>query len=377
ASQCGFCTPGFVMSLWARPPGAPVDRQSLEDRLAGNLCRCTGYGPILEAAAAAAPESDTARDAAEEAAVAKLLANIRPLDMSLGRHRILAPHDEATFAAAVADNPDARIIAGGTDVGLWITKNLHDPGSVIFVGEVAELQHIGIDGDTLTVGAAVTHEAFTAVVADLSPSLAEMMRRFGGLQVRSAGTVGGNIGNGSPIGDLPPALIAAGATLSLGHCDGGRTMPLEDYFLDYGKQDRRPGEYVRGLHVPVVGLKRLTCHKISKRFDSDISAVMMAIALDVDDGVVAARIACGGMAATPRRAPATEAALIGNPFTRETITAAQTTLEADFAPISDMRASADYRIRVAKNLLMRDFIARTAPDVPVTLAGGAVGQVAA
>jgi len=378
ASQCGFCTPGFVMSLWARPPGAPTDRQALEDRLAGNLCRCTGYGPILAAAEASAAEADAARDAAAETALALQLGAIGPLDMVVGRHHVIVPHDEATFAEAVASYPKARIIAGATDVGLWITKTLYDPQTTIFAGGVRELTFIGIEEDRLMVGAAVTQETFARTVAGISPSLGEMMRRFGGLQVRSAGTVGGNIANGSPIGDLPPALIAAGATLSIGKAGTRRLMPLEDFFIAYGKQDLDPGEYVRGVHVPLDGLARLTCHKISKRFDSDISAAMLAVALDLEgDTVRAARIACGGMAATPRRARKAEAALTGRPFTREAIADAQAALAADFQPISDLRASAEYRMKVVQNLLLRDFLERTGSDTPTRLAGAAGAGLAA
>lgn len=378
ASQCGFCTPGFVMSLWARPPGAPTDRQALEDRLAGNLCRCTGYGPILAAAAAAAPETDAARDPAAETALALQLGAIGPLDMRVGRHHVMVPHRETAFAAAVAAHPRARIIAGATDVGLWITKSLFDPETTIFAGAVRELQTVAVEDDVLMVGAAVTQETFAQTIAGVSPSLGEMMRRFGGLQVRSAGTVGGNIANGSPIGDLPPALIAAGATLVIARLGSRRYLPLEEFFIAYGKQDLEPGEYVRGVHIPLDGLARLTCHKISKRFDSDISALMLAIALDFDgDTVREARIAAGGMAATPKRARGAEAALVGRRYDRDAIAAAAAALAEDFAPISDLRASAEYRRTVAANLLTRDFIERTDPDTPTRLAGAAVAGLAA
>ncbi len=378
ASQCGFCTPGFVMSLWARPPGAPTDRQALEDRLAGNLCRCTGYGPILAAAQASAQAADAARDAAAETALALQIGAIGPLEMSVGRHHVIVPHDEASFAHNLAAHPNARIIAGATDVGLWITKKLYDPQTTIFIGQVRELQAVAVEDDMLMVGAAVPQETFAHTISGISPSLAEMMRRFGGLQVRSAGTVGGNIANGSPIGDLPPALIAAGATLSIAKAGGRRKMPLEDFFIAYGKQDLEPGEYVRGVLIPLDGLARLTCHKITKRLDSDISAVMLAIALEFDgDTVRSARIAAGGMAATPKRAKAAEAALIGRRYDRDAIAAAADALAEDFQPISDLRASAEYRLKVAANLLTRDFVERTDPATPTRLAGTALAGLAA
>jgi xanthine dehydrogenase small subunit len=227
------------------------------------------------------------------------------------------------------------------------------------------------------VGAAVTHTEFARAVAGVSPGLAEMMRRFGGRQVRNAGTVCGNIANGSPIGDVPPALIAAGATLEIGRRDGRRTLPLEDYFVAYGRQDRHAGEYVRAVRVPLDGLARLSCHKVSKRFDSDITAVLGCFALKVEDGIVdEARIAFGGMAATPKRAPHAEAALVGRPYERAEVEAAAIALADDVSPISDLRASAAYRLTVAQNLLRRDFIERTEPHVPTRLAGAAVERVA-
>lgn len=378
ASQCGFCTPGFVMSLAARPVGAPADRQALEDRLAGNLCRCTGYGPIVEAGTAAAADADALADEAADAALAAELGAIGPLDMSVAGQRAIAPREEAGFAAAVAEHPDATIISGATDVGLWITKRLFMPETAIFAGEVDALRTIAVEGDRLVVGAAVTNQALADAVAPHSAELAELLRRFGGLQVRNAGTVGGNIANGSPIGDLPPALIAAGATLTLGHADGARSMALEAFFVDYGRQDRRPGEYVRHVSVPLAGLRALSCHKVSKRFDSDITAVLGCFMVRVVDGRVAeARLAFGGMAGTPKRALAAEAALLEAPYTEAAVSEAARALEDDFSPLTDLRASAAYRLAVARNLLRRDFIERTQPGVATRLAGAAGAEVAA
>ncbi|UOM33391.1 xanthine dehydrogenase small subunit [Acuticoccus sp. I52.16.1] len=366
ASQCGFCTPGFVMSLWARQPGEPADRQATTDRLAGNLCRCTGYGPILDAAEAAAAEVDGRPVPASPPPPAP-----GALDYTAGGRRYIAPTTEAALAEAIAAHPDATVLSGATDVGLWVTKQLFDPPTIVSTRNVADLSGIETRGDTLVVGAGVRLAAFARHVAE-TKGIAELMRRFGGLQVRNAGTVGGNIANGSPIGDLPPALIAAGATLELGHPGGRRTLPLEDYFIAYGKQDRRPGEYVRAVHVPLPGLARLACHKVSKRFDSDITAVLGCFALTLEgDTVVDARLAFGGMAATPKRARAAEAALTGAPYTAETVARAAAALGDDFAPLSDQRASAAYRLAVARNLLTRDFLERTAPGVATRLARAA------
>lgn len=378
ASQCGFCTPGFVMNLWSRPQGEPTDRQSLEDRLAGNLCRCTGYGPILDAAQNAAEDADALTDPAADAALVDTLSTIGPLRTDVDGRTVIIPTTEADLAAALGEHPDATLISGATDVGLWITKSLFDPTVAIFFHRVAALQTISEDGKHLTVGAGVRLADLHSAVAPRHPALAELLRRFGGLQVRSAGTVGGNIANGSPIGDLPPALIAAGATLSLASKTGERTLPLEDFFIAYGRQDRTRGEYVRAVHIPLEGLAHLTCHKVSKRFDSDITAVLACFALTVQDGVVTnARLAFGGMAGTPARARHAEAALTGRRYDKASIAAAATALAGDFTPMDDQRASARYRLMVAQNLLRRDFLERTEPGTATRLSGSAIDPLAA
>ncbi|MEM6848542.1 MAG: xanthine dehydrogenase small subunit [Pseudomonadota bacterium] len=362
-SQCGFCTPGFVMTVAALPADTPTDRCSLENALAGNLCRCTGYGPILAATADAIPAAPSPSDAPPE---------VVSLDMSADGVRFRCPTTEDEFAQALAQSPDARIIAGATDVGLWMTKHLYEAAEFISIASVACLSSIKDDGETLTIGAAVTHADFMAAIAGKAPSVSELMRRFAGPQVRAAGTVCGNIANGSPIGDLPPALIAAGATVEIASKTGRRVIPLADFFIAYGRQDRVPGEYVRALRVSWSGLSSVSCHKVSKRFDSDISAVMAAFSVTLDgDRVSAARIAFGGMAATPKRAPHAEAALIGQPYTPDGVLGAIAALADDFAPISDLRASAEYRLKVAGKLFIRDAIERGDKTVRTRLAGRA------
>jgi len=255
----------------------------------------------------------------------------------------------------LAAHPDARLVAGATDIGLWVTKGLRRLDKLVFLADVPELTHITESADGLWLGAAVRYADAHAAMARLHPDLGELVRRIGGLQVRNAGTVGGNIANGSPIGDGPPALIALGAELTLHGPAGRRTMPLESYFLDYGKQDRRPGEFVEALFVPRPGADDvIQITKLSKRFDSDISALCGAFRLTVRGGtIVAACIAFGGMAATPRRAPACEAALTGAPFTAETIERGAAALATDYTPLDDLRGSAAYRLEAAANLLRR------------------------
>jgi xanthine dehydrogenase small subunit len=347
ASQCGFCTPGFVMSLYARSIGAmgtlgiPV-----KDVIAGNLCRCTGYGPILDAGEANPPEP------ADDREIAALLRTIAPGRSGRGW---FAPQTSDELAALLVEHPEARIVAGATDVGLWVTKGLRDLGTLIFIGGIADLRRVEETPDGLTLGASVRYSEAKDALARLHPDLGELVRRIGGLQVRNAGTIGGNIANGSPIGDMPPALIALGAELVLRKGGERRTMPLEDFFLAYGKQDRQPGEFVESVRIPRLkagALIRIV--KLSKRFDSDISAVCGAFAIQFGGGrIESARVAFGGMAAVPARAPRCEAALTGQLWTEETAAAAAQALATDYEPLSDLRGSAAYRTAAAANLLRR------------------------
>lgn len=367
-SQCGFCTPGIVMSLYGRAVGACGAGAPVEEVLAGNLCRCTGYGPILEVA------RGVARQAAPEAAEAlKAIARDTMLSLSYDdpvrgeTRRWLAPRSLPELAAAAEANPDAVLVAGATDVGLWVTKKRAPPKVSIDVGRVAELKTISRVGDALRIGAGVRYVDALGALAGRHPSLGDMMRRLGSTQVRNSGTIGGNIANGSPIGDMPPALIALGAVLVLRRGEQVRQIPLEAFFLDYGRQDRAPGEFVEAVIVPR-GPALFKVYKLSKRFDQDISAVCGAFALELEDGTVrAARIAFGGMAGTPRRALACEAALVGGPWTRQAVEAAAAKLDEDFKPLSDMRASAAYRAMTARNLLVRAFIESAQPGVATSV----------
>ncbi len=356
-SQCGFCTPGFVMSMQGKALGAAGTQGCAStDLIAGNLCRCTGYGPILDVANATVPET---RDDAPLIARMELLPRDEMLTLTwddplAGLPRLwFAPRDLNEMADLLLAHPDAVIVAGATDVGLWVTKQQRVLPVIIWLGEVAELGALEETADGLRIGAGVRYvEAFEAM-ARLHPDLGELLRRLGAMQVRNSGTIGGNIANGSPIGDMPPALIALGATLHLRWGSERRSLPLEAYFIAYGQQDRRPGEFVEAVTIPRPGphdFYRVT--KLSKRFDSDISAVCGAFFLTIEQGIVtAARIAFGGMAATPRRASATEAALVGCPWSADTVEQAALALAQDYAPLTDVRGSAAYRITAAANLL--------------------------
>ena len=359
ASQCGFCTPGFAVQLHATwLDGVLADRQAVKDAIAGNLCRCTGYGPIVEAGLdlARLPVPDTR---AADAALAARLAAMR----GQGTFRYednegrlwLSPDNVDDLADLYAAHPEATLVAGATDVGLWVTKQHRDFPVMIDVSRVADLAHVEEGPGCLVLGAAVTHGEARAKLAGIHPDLGELLRRFAGYQTRATGTVGGNIANGSPIGDLPPALIALGARLHLRRGDKARSLALEDFFIAYGRQDRGQAEFVAAVEVPLLGNnERFAAYKISKRSDSDISAVMAAFKLRFAGDVVAdARLAFGGMAGTPKRALAAEAALRGRPFDEAAVGLAARALAEDFQPLTDLRASADYRLTVAGNCLHR------------------------
>jgi xanthine dehydrogenase small subunit len=354
-SQCGFCTPGIVMSLWAR--GREAEPPPVNDSLAGNLCRCTGYGPIVEAARIAAEASADLAEADPVEAL-RALADDPPLALLHGHRRWYAPRSLEALATLAAQYPDVVILAGATDVGLWVTKQHRALATIISLTEVAELKALETTPEGLRIGAGVRYSDALAALGALSPDLGEMMRRLGSVQVRNSGTIGGNIANGSPIGDMPPALIALGAVLVLRRGEETRRLPLEDYFLAYQQQDRRPGEFVEAVIVPAPAPDRIVrVFKLTKRFDQDISAVCGGFSIAVEGGVVReARIAFGGMAATPRRAAACEAALLGRPWSEANVEAAALALSEDFAPIDDMRASAAYRLAAAGNLLRKLFV---------------------
>ena len=346
-SQCGFCTPGIVMSLYTAHRDG---RRDFDDVLAGNLCRCTGYAPIIRAAQAAADMETPVWEVDERAALEGLWGDE---DVTLGEAYL--PRSLDRFAEWYEDNPDAVLIGGATDVGLWVTKQLRDLSPVAFLHGLRELQEIRVQDHGLTIGAGVTLSRLRGAVAGTYPDFAELIRRYGSVQVRNAATIGGNIANGSPIGDGPPALIALGATLRLRQGIQRREMGLEEFFLDYGKQDRQRGEFVESIFVPALN-QNLRCYKLSKRFDQDISAVCGCFSLRVVNGTVQeARIAFGGMAGIPKRATTVELALTGQPWTRDSIEAALPAFAEDFTPLTDMRASAEYRLRTAQNMLVRYF----------------------
>ncbi len=376
ASQCGFCTPGFVMSLFGLYLNEPAPkREDVVRALSGNLCRCTGYRPIIDAGCRMNEYADPAcwsRAQARDANRYQALQSIAPtgpvaLDVGAGYR---APVSIDELARLCESHPQALLLAGGTDIGLWVTKQLRELPMLIYTGNVAELRSVRENANALEIGAAVSlTDAYAAIVARY-PMLAELAERFGSPPVRNSGTFGGNVANGSPIGDSMPFLLVLGASVKLRRAGSEREMPLEDFYLGYQKKALQPGEFLEAVRIPLSPPgRRFASYKISKRFDQDISALCGAYAFDVENGRIAAvRIAYGGMAAVPKRAAHTEAALTGQPWSRATLEAALPAIALDYAPMSDMRASAEYRMQVAKNLLLRFIAEHDGKPVPTRVA---------
>jgi xanthine dehydrogenase small subunit len=365
-SQCGFCTPGFVMSLTAcyerhLDAGTRPTRQQLADEIAGNLCRCTGYRPILDAGQRMFDAPPVRLPADKAAAALREVAAVDftysgPSAAAEGRTDTLhAPRTLASLAALRLAKPQARLLAGATDIGLWVNKQYRDVGELIYLGEVAELRRIALDGDTLRIGAGASLEDAWSALAARAPSLTEAWLRFASPPIRHAGTMGGNVANGSPIGDSAPVLIALDAQLLLRRGERTRRVPLQDFYVDYMVNRLQPGEFVQAIEVPTSAFTpTLRAYKISKRFDSDISGVFAACRVVLDANRVRdARIVFGGMAAIVKRAAAVERALVGQPWDEATLGRATQALASDFKPLTDLRASAAYRLAAAGGLLRR------------------------
>jgi xanthine dehydrogenase small subunit len=368
-SQCGFCTPGFVMALFAlyQSERTPSRRRIL-DMLAGNLCRCTGYRPIIDAASRmyelGEPDHFSEREAQTIAQLQAWADGDRVAFAHCGK-RYFAPRRLDDLAALCEQSPGATLLAGGTDVALLVTKQRRDLDTLIYVGAVEELKRLGVTDTHLEIGAAVTYTDAMGAIAERWPDFGELIRRLGSVQIRNSGTIGGNIANGSPIGDSMPALIALGAELVLRKGAKRRVMPLEEFYLGYRQTALAPGEFLELIRVPLPRPgQQFRCYKIAKRFDQDISALLGAFRVRFDrDRAADVRIAYGGMAAIPRRARECERALRGRPWIEATVAQGRAALARELTPISDMRASAGYRLLAAQNLLSKFFAETSAPAV--------------
>jgi len=377
ASQCGFCTPGFVMSLFALHHAAvPADRASVNDALAGNLCRCTGYRPIVDAALAVStgePADRFAANAADTVARVRALGTEDRLELRHDGQTWIAPRNIAELSVVLLSHPDAVLLAGGTDVGLWVTKQHRVLETIVTLDAVRDMAAIEEVDGVLRIGAAAVYEDVLTTLEGHYPDFGILLRRLGSRQIRNRGTFGGNIGNGSPIGDTPPLLIALGATLLLRRGDAERVLPIEEFFVGYRRTALEPGEFIARIDVPLPRTgQQFRAYKVAKRFDQDISAVCGAFHLELANGLVHdIRVGFGGMAATPVRVATVERALIGESWTEASVQAAMNILNATLTPISDMRASADYRRMVARNMLYKFFLETTVPATRTRLESAA------
>ncbi len=362
ASQCGFCTPGFVMSLWnlyqASPAGSELNAGHVRRAISGNLCRCTGYRPIIEAGVTMNRRRSAALDRGSTEKLLRGLTRASAFAYAAGGQTFHAPRTLAELVELRSRLPGATLLAGGTDIGLWVNKQFRPLGDIIYTGEITELKQIRKLGGRIEIGAAVSLNDCWATIREEYPEFDEMWERFASEPIRNAGTLGGNVAKGSPIGDSMPALIAIGAHIVLVGPGGSRELPLEDLYRGYQQTALAPDEVLAYVTVPQRDTnRRVACYKLSKRFDSDISAVCAAFSLQVNsDRVTHFRAAFGGMAAVPKRAMQIENALIGKTWDEAGVQAAMSMMAADFTTLSDARASAEYRMTAAQNLLYRFFL---------------------
>ncbi|MDF1762695.1 MAG: xanthine dehydrogenase small subunit [Oleibacter sp.] len=381
-SQCGFCTPGFVMSLWGyyvdktqtssaqyspTSISAAPSKQELSDVLSGNLCRCTGYKPIIEAGMAMFDLPPVEFDPKEALSKLTTVERNTSLNYESDADAFYAPKTLQELTNLRRLFPKSTILAGGTDVGLWVSKQFRELGTILYIGEVQELKEMTEKDDSIVIGAGVSLTDAYQTLQKYYPQTYELWQRFASVPIRNAGTLGGNLANGSPIGDSAPWLISVGAKVVLTSIDGERSMPLEDLYLDYMKQDRRDDEVLAAIEIPKPQADQyFRTWKVCKRYDSDISAVCAAFQVRLENNIITeARVAFGGMAATSKRASQCEAALLGQPWLEITLNAAILALDNDYSPMSDMRASAQYRSLVARNLLKR-FYLETRQQLPLS-----------
>lgn len=358
ASQCGFCTPGFVMSLFGvYLNNTSPDREDVVTALSGNLCRCTGYRPIIDAGCSMSSYPQPVQWSRDDAQSAVRRARLRDLqsDAALAFPGFSAPTSVDDIAALLEEQPESLVLAGGTDVGLWVTKQLRDLPPIVYIGAVPELKEVHEDTAALRIGAAVSLTDAWLSIVKRYPSLSELALRFASPPVCNSGTLCGNIANGSPIGDSMPILMALGAEIELRRGQHTRRLPLDHFYLGYQRKDLLPGEFVVAVWLPQPRRDaHVASYKVAKRFDQDISAVCAGFAVELDgDRVTSARLGFGGMAAVPARAKKAETTLSGRQWCAETVEAAVATLSEDFQPLSDLRASKDYRLLVAGQLLRR------------------------
>lgn len=361
-SQCGFCTPGFVMSMFAlfktrqQNADSSLDREAIDNALSGNLCRCTGYRPIIDATlnACDAPQEDQFTEKQSHT-----LSALRELNKNNGTDGLYLPDSREKMAELLAAHPDARLVAGSTDLALEVTQQCKEIPHLISTRYMPELNDIKEQDHQLVIGAAVTYSQLESTLLAHFPALKELLNRLGSLPIRNQGTLGGNVANASPIGDMPPVLLALDASLTLDNGTATRTLPVQAFFLNYKQTALKQGEWLKEIVIPLPQSESfLQAYKISKRFEDDISAVCAVFNLTLNEGVVTSlTTGFGGVAAVPSRSEALEKALIGTPWDRSALNKGKEILAEAFSPIDDVRASAQYRNDMLVNLWQRFWLA--------------------
>ena len=359
ASQCGFCTPGFVMSIFAMTKQRSkqtlsFDQNEIINNLDGNLCRCTGYRPIIAAALSVLDhpifdDFDKNQD--------RTLRVLETIDTANSEH-FLIPQTLSELSEMMDENPKTRLLAGGTDLALNVTQGLQKLDKIIYLGQIAELKKVTIIDTEITIAAAVTYESCKKVLMTEYPALEEHLNRLGSLQIRNVATIGGNIANASPIGDMPPVLLALNCQLTLQKGSNARKVSMDEFYTGYKQTILQEGEFIRDIHIPRNQVDHhFVVYKITKRHADDISAICAAFYLHIIKGkILSARIAFGGMAATVVRANNSEKSLINQLLNDDTLEKAKTAILKDFDPLDDVRASREYRLKMAQNSLQRLFI---------------------
>jgi xanthine dehydrogenase small subunit len=367
ATQCGFCTPGFVMAMFAfHHGGEAADSALMHEALAGNLCRCTGYRSIVEACRRIA-QGPADRFVAEAPALAEKLSAVPACtDYHCGTQTFLMPRSLDALFAAMEQQPNAILLGGGTDLGLRVSKDREVLPAVIALQAVEELRQVTTRADAIEIGGAVTYSEMLPHLDRHFPSFGALVRRIGSRQIRNLGTIAGNLATASPIGDSIPCLLALDASVKLMSRAGERVLPAESFITGYRKTALAAGEVIAAVRIPFLAPgQRFSVYKLSKRFDQDISTVIAAFRLERPGGKVQElRAAYGGMAARPMRASALETAVKGRPWEPAWLPDAETLLARDFTPIGDHRGGAAYRLRAAAGLLRR-FQFETSSNVPV------------
>tara|TARA_B100000579_G_scaffold218682_1_gene178823 strand:- start:4019 stop:5452 length:1434 start_codon:yes stop_codon:yes gene_type:complete len=357
-SQCGFCTPGFVMSLFSMfKKYSKFKDEFIKDSISGNLCRCTGYEPIIKAAKSIKSKSDHFSENKQNTINLLKKINNKNVEIDLKDKKYFAPTNIKELKKILKKNTNSNFLSGGTDLSLSVTKERKKIHSIIYMNSISDLKYIKNNNEYIEVGASTPLIELEYYIKKYYPDFTKILQRYGSPQIRNVGTVAGNIATASPIGDCLPLLLALNAQLVLQDLKKVKTLFLDSFFINYRKTKLKKGQFIHSIRIPLYKKNTFKAYKVSKRFDDDISSVCAAFNLEiVENKIKNVRIAYGGMAAIPKRAISCERILLRSPFNESIIHKAKAGLEKDFNPINDMRASRLYRMEVAKNLLEKCYV---------------------